>query len=507
MRGYPIIFGEGVDPDAYQYFLRAGIASGTQTPSSYDNAASFNGTNQFLSVADNASINLSGTSFTICAWVNPISTGSGLKTIVAKWGSYALSVGEFNSVFFDFVDGSGTQRLQNLYAYGATANRWNFLCVSVDAGAISFSVNGINIASQGGVVQGPTTFSGALVNTTNPLTINGFSSVGAPYAGAIGPCAIWKRALSPSEVSQLWNSGAGRTYASLDTGLRTNLVSWWALNQNSVTADSHGTNTLTNNGTPLVTAPNIGPIVTTTQNSRQLINNFVKGIKSLGLWNSMVCWPLRSSQNASTTQTAFSLGGGGTFNAALIGNPAWTSTGIAGAGWPAAGGQYVSTTYAMPASPVSYYAAIMPTPTSIGTNTIYYSTSGINVSGRQFVLQSSGVQNIDWMYGYNGNWPPSSQSFGITRAPSNYNVYESSKFASWRIQDSSTVFVSLNNSQTSGAITGWDSSSPAGVLNIVAMSRAPVAFSCIFNTFVSNSLDSQISALYKQTLGLGLLLP
>jgi hypothetical protein len=199
------------------------------------------------------------------------------------------------------------------------------------------------------------------------------------------------------------------------------------------------------------------------------------------------------------------LGGGGTFNAALIGNPAWTSTGIVGAGWPAAGGQYVSTTYAMPASPVSYYAAIMPTPTSIGTNALYYSTSGVNVSGRQFALSSSSVQSIDWMYGFNGNW--FSQSFQISRTPSNYNVYASSKFASWRIQDSSTVFVSLNNSQTSGATTGWDSSSPAGVLNIVASSPAPVAFSCIFNTFVSNSLDSQISALYKQTLGLGLLLP
>jgi hypothetical protein len=323
------VSGGAYDSDALAYFARAGIASGTQTPSSYDNAASFNGTNQFLSIPSNSSLNLSGTSFTICAWVNPIPAGSGLKTIVAKSGSYALSVGEFNSVFFDFVDGSGTQRLQNLYAYGATASRWNFLCVSVDAGVISFSVNGINIASQGGVVQGPTTFSGALVNTTNPLTINGNSSVGTPYAGAIGPCAIWKRALSPSEVTALFNSGAGRTYASLDSGLLTNLVSWWALNQNSVTADSAPTgNNLTNNGS--VTAPNIGPIVTTTQNSRQLINNFVKGIKSLGLWNSMVCWPLRASQNASTTLTVRSLGGLGTFDGTIAGVSAsnWLSNGL-----------------------------------------------------------------------------------------------------------------------------------------------------------------------------------
>jgi hypothetical protein len=42
------------------------------------------------------------------------------------------------------------------------------------------------------------------------------------------------------------------------------------------------------------------------------INSFVKGIKDLGLWSSMVCWPLRSSQNAGTGTTAYSLGGYGT---------------------------------------------------------------------------------------------------------------------------------------------------------------------------------------------------
>jgi hypothetical protein len=80
----------------------------------------------------------------------------------------------------------------------------------------------------------------------------------------------------------------------------------------------------------LVTATTLGPIVTTTQNSRQLINNFVKGIKSLGLWNSMVCWPLRASQNASTTLTARSLGGLGTFDGTIAGVSAsnWLSNGL-----------------------------------------------------------------------------------------------------------------------------------------------------------------------------------
>jgi hypothetical protein len=478
-----------------EYFNRCAAAGSpigaTQTPSSYDNAASFNGTNQFLS---NSSFAQSG-SFTLSFWVNTSPPGligvinKGLATSnVSDWSLYKTGTS------LCFAGSSAGQQSPAIATISLT--QWNFVVVTYDATSLvkSIQVNNGTVSSNAGTT--------AFSNTYSQINLSCLN--GSYFSGSMAGVGYWNRVLTASEVTQLWNNGAGRTYASLDSGLRTNLVSWWALNQNSVTADSHGTNTLTNTGS--VTATNIGPVVTALSDPRQLIIDFAQGIDRLGLWNSMVCWPLRSSQNASTTQTAFSLGGGGTFNAALIRNPAWTSTGVIATGQQG-GGPYVSSTYAMPASPVSYYAAIMPTPTSIGTNAIYYSTSGINVSGRQFVLQSSAVQNIDWMMGYNGNWPPSSRSFEITRGPSNYNVYASSKFASWRIQDSSTVFVSLNNSQTSGAITGWDSSSPAGVLNPVTTCPSPVAFSCIFNTFVSNSLDSQISALYKQTLGLGLGLP
>jgi len=58
------------------------------------------------------------------------------------------------------------------------------------------------------------------------------------------------------------------------------------------------------------------------------INSFVKGIKDLGLYNNMVCWPLRSSQNAGTGTTAYSLGGLGTFNGTLVNGPTWETDGV-----------------------------------------------------------------------------------------------------------------------------------------------------------------------------------
>ena len=61
---------------------------------------------------------------------------------------------------------------------------------------------------------------------------------------------------------------------------------------------------------------------------RQQIRDFAKGVDDLGLWDSMVCWPLRSSQNYGSGLTAFSLGGLGTFNGTLVGGPTWTTGGV-----------------------------------------------------------------------------------------------------------------------------------------------------------------------------------
>ena len=58
------------------------------------------------------------------------------------------------------------------------------------------------------------------------------------------------------------------------------------------------------------------------------INLFVQGVKNLGLWSSIASWPLRSTQNAGTGTTAYSLGGLGTFNGTLTNGPTWGVDGI-----------------------------------------------------------------------------------------------------------------------------------------------------------------------------------
>jgi hypothetical protein len=72
------------------------------------------------------------------------------------------------------------------------------------------------------------------------------------------------------------------------------------------------------------------------------LSAFVKGVKELGLWSNMVCWPLRSSQNAGTGTTAYSLGGLGTFNGTLINGPSWGADGVS---FVAADSEYISTSF------------------------------------------------------------------------------------------------------------------------------------------------------------------
>jgi hypothetical protein len=62
--------------------------------------------------------------------------------------------------------------------------------------------------------------------------------------------------------------------------------------------------------------------------ARRQINDFVVGVKALGAWSTMVCWPLRSSQNAGTGSTVYSLGGGGTFNGTMAAGASWGAEGI-----------------------------------------------------------------------------------------------------------------------------------------------------------------------------------
>jgi hypothetical protein len=492
------------DGDAAAYFTRAGIGSDSLTPSAYDAAASFNGTNQALSLANNSTIQLAGTNFTLAGWINLTSLSAGDRMIFAK--NVAGVVGDY--VFA--INSSGQLKFARNNAgwevFNTTAtvslNSWVHCAIVLSGLNLTFYING--------TASGTATLSSGVANQTGGFAIGryGEETGSGLFLGQIGPCAIWKRALSSGEITTLYNSGFGTTYASLDASIKTSLVSWWALNGTSVTADSHGSNTLTNNNS--VTATLRGPIVTEYTSSRLLINNFVKGVKALGIYNSMVCWPLRSAQNAGTGATAYSLGGLGIYNGTLVNGPSWTADGI------------------------DHTAASSQT-TTFPLNVVDYGATGFSL---YFVGKpKTGTQAFSMIFGQEGGTTPTSMGMIRLGATANAQIQFNVSYTGGLV--SRTISANAVNTFNSFGATVSPSSvglvlnastsfsAPSGTYNAVkegetdslrTASRGPTNPSRVFadlissfGLFTTSTLDASqhasLISLYKTTLGTGLGLP
>jgi hypothetical protein len=471
-----------------EYFNRCAAAGSpigaTQTPSSYDNAASFNGTNQFLSVASNSTLTVTGSSFTFAFWANAVNTTS-IQLIFNKSNAtgreYLIILMDGGLRFQILPDGVTWETRKEINISAGAVNTWNFYVCRYDSsggGTMGISINGGAFTSLGSVGAITQTLSSTLQIANSAAGITG-----SLYTGQLSSVGFWKKALTESEVTALWNNGAGRTYASLDSGLRNNLVSWWALNQNSVTADSHGTNNLTNTGT--VTAPNIGPVVTALSDPRQLIIDFAQGIDRLGLWNSMVCWPLRRSQNAGGGTTAFSLGGLGQFNGTLVNAPTWGADGVSG---------FLQNSSRRIETSVGYNFSTQ--------NSIFACARKTAGGDLRLVGQSNEtplfVGTTDIRY-FNG------ATAGGTATHPGTNVR-------------STYSHAFGSSTVVGIVNGGTPVSSAYSPNNLAMQFfigqggpngwvGDISFFAYFSQQIATSAHSQLHSLYRQTLGLGLGLP
>jgi hypothetical protein len=491
--GTNIILRSGQDPDALAYFARAGIVSGTQTPTAYDNAASFNGTNQFLSRASNSTLQVGGTSFSISCWMNATEVTS-YAGLVTKWiggttKEFALIKNANTVQMYIYTTGNN-----GIGSTTATINSiaWYHFVAVIDDTTKTFTLY------TNGVAGSPVSYSGSITSGTAPFNIG----VDSPsyFNGSIAGVGFWKRALSASEVTALFNSGAGRTYASLDSGLRNNLISWWALNGTSSAVsltDSHGVvtgtpNNLTNNGS--VTAPNIGPIITGYSDSRRLISDFVRGIKSLGLWNSMVCWPLRASQNAGGGTTAFSLGGLGQFNGSLVNAPTWGANGMVAT----TSNSYVQTSVPFNYATIGAYSGIGVGNIPSGINTRMIGTNAATTTSVATTSTNGAYATFDQF----GSTP-----WIVTNSTNNQIAHwvnitkdASNSFVGYINNDSgfsSTATTLGNSSGLSLALFGSNGTSIGGVYPFFAW----------INTQVTSGQNAAAYSLYRQTLGLGLGLP
>ena len=170
-----------------------------------------------LNIADNASISLDGTSFTLAAWVYLSSVGVNRpfickETLSTNREMLLLYVHSLTRFKFDIYSGGAT-----LIA-GATADQlgvpatgtWYFIVAWHDRDADTVNIQ----------VNNGTADSAATGGTEIPATSSTFylgarpSTVPAQYHnGVIDEAGFWKRVLSADEKTALYNGGSGVGYA------------------------------------------------------------------------------------------------------------------------------------------------------------------------------------------------------------------------------------------------------------------------------------------------------
>ena len=215
------------------------------------------------------------------------------------------------------------------------------------------------------------------------------------------------------------------------------------------------------------------------------INEFVRGIKDLGLWSSMVSWPLRSSQN-SGTGTAYSLGGLTTANGTLAGAslPTW---GVNGVNFLPSASSRITASLAL-SQPFSAYGCI-----------------SFNFLASAGSLFSGGSATNTQMYNFSNSAKIEADAGTPLTSSASYSL--GSKFFPTAYFNGASSVVGINNSTNNGS-AGSNGISALKIGNNFNQDFAGKDIEIPFLMFVSNSaINSSVYTLYKTTLGDGLGLP
>jgi hypothetical protein len=190
----------------------------TQAVGKVGSAAHFTrASSEYLSIADNATLSVGGISFTWAGWVyiDAIAAGDWMN-IIGKEGAsasvtdYGLRYTTADSInrFTFFIGGSSYSVIQ-ADAFGAASTAtWYFIVAWHDT-----SNNTINIQVNNGTIDSVAR-SAAPVDGTSALHIGSMGSAGPGryWDGRIDQFGFWRRTLTSTEKTWLYNGGTGRTY-------------------------------------------------------------------------------------------------------------------------------------------------------------------------------------------------------------------------------------------------------------------------------------------------------
>jgi hypothetical protein len=223
------------------------------------------------------------------------------------------------------------------------------------------------------------------------------------------------------------------------------------------------------------------------------VDQFIRGLKDMGIWKNIACWTFRANQNAGSGVTAYSFGNLGSYNGTLTGSPIpiWTANGLVAQST----NSFVQTNLAITLSSIGEFSMIgvgsMPSGSParlLGANTAMtyiYGISGAtsNYSFYDFVNNLSITNSADQRI---INWVclTKNTNLNTTGYVNNGSGYDQ-------------TLASLRSTSDNLAFFGSSGTADKGVY----------PFFAFLNIQLSSAQNSQLYSLYKTTAGKGLVLP
>lgn len=155
-----------------------------------------------LSIADNPSLSMGDIDFTIAVWAN-LDTNQAWATPIAKYTEYMVQRNGAGSYRFGVTHDGATFKYVDSLVTPSTAT-WYFIVAWHDSVA-----NTINIQINNGTAQSAAHTLGVF-NGTHFFALG--DTEGAWFNGRLDEAAVWKRVLTATERTNLYNSGNGVTY-------------------------------------------------------------------------------------------------------------------------------------------------------------------------------------------------------------------------------------------------------------------------------------------------------
>jgi hypothetical protein len=230
--------------------------------------------------------------------------------------------------------------------------------------------------------------------------------------------------------------------------------------------------------------------------ARRQINDFVVGVKALGAWSTMVCWPMRSSQNG-TGATVYSLGGGGTFNGTMAAGATWGSEGIIFNGSTGR----VSTALTSITSDHTSMSIFKQTITTGNQVTLAKDDQGSN---RQFNHVSDGSSYLGQVF----NTTARSIFVGTPVAGDFRSIVLRNSASLTNAQPGQWYSNPTQTTATSGTMSAGTSGVSIGsASNSNFFFNGVIPFAAVWNSYLSDTNRATVYRIYRDTLGEGITLP